>query len=246
MPDEVLVGVVGTVGMVRSAGGNGSGWIAAPGTVVTNEHVSHTGTGDIYVDFADGERAECYTVVSDRDADLAVLKCDTGDRPSVALGGEAVPGTPVAAVGYPGGVGPTITKGEITDLRPELRGIDTIGFSAAIQPGSSGSPVVDPQGRVLTIATFGGGFGVPVQRLEPLLEVAERYPATKAGAEWQLRLRRSLLAAVVAIPLTALLARRSGRDHRVRFVTGWTIAVVVVALGVTQVQFMLQGPAHMF
>ncbi len=181
VPEQVTDGVVASVGLVRSAGVFGSGWVVAPGAVVTNEHVARTGTGDIYIDYSDGERVECYTVVSDRDMDLAVLKCDTGGRRPVALGGTAVPDTPVVAVGYPEGVGPTVTAGRITDERPVVRGIDTVGFTAAIEPGSSGSPVVDPSGRVLAIATFGGGFGVPVDRLRPLVEVAEQYPATKAG-----------------------------------------------------------------
>ena len=246
VPEQVTDGVVASVGLVRSAGVFGSGWVVAPGAVVTNEHVARTGTGDIYIDYSDGERVECYTVVSDRDMDLAVLKCDTGGRRPVALGGTAVPDTPVVAVGYPEGVGPTVTAGRITDERPVVRGIDTVGFTAAIEPGSSGSPVVDPSGRVLAIATFGGGFGVPVDRLRPLVEVAEQYPATKAGAEWQLRLRRSVLAIIVVLPIAALVARRSGRRHRLRFAAGWTTTAVVAALAVTQVQFMLQGPAHMF
>lgn len=244
VPEQVTDGVVASVGLVRSAGVFGSGWVVAPGAVVTNEHVARTGTGDIYIDYSDGERVECYTVVSDRDMDLAVLKCDTGGRRPVALGGTAVPDTPVVAVGYPEGVGPTVTAGRITDERPVVRGIDTVGFTAAIEPGSSGSPVVDPSGRVLAIATFGGGFGVPVDRLRPLVEVAEQYPATKAGAEWQLRLRRSVLAIIVVLPIAALVARRSGRRHRLRFAAGWTTTAVVAALAVTQVQFMLQGPAH--
>ncbi len=244
VPEQVTDGVVASVGLVRSAGVFGSGWVVAPGAVVTNEHVARTGTGDIYIDYSDGERVECYTVVSDRDMDLAVLKCDTGDRRPVALGGTAAPDTPVVAVGYPAGVGPTVTAGRITDQRPVVRGIDTVGFTAAIEPGSSGSPVVDPSGRVLAIATFGGGFGVPVDRLRPLVEVAEQYPATKAGAEWQLRLRRSVLAIIVVLPIAALVARRSGRRHRLRFAAGWTTTAVVAALAVTQVQFMLQGPAH--
>lgn len=244
--DEVVKGVVASVGLVRSRAGVGSSWVAAPGTVVTNEHVSKTGTGDIYVDFSDGRREECYTVVADRDMDLAVLKCDTGGRPTVPLGGAAVPGTDVAVVGYPGGVGPTITKGAVTEERRVIRGIETMGFTAEIQPGSSGSPVFDDEGRVLGIATFGGGYGVPVDRLRPLLEVAERYPPTKEGAEWRLRLRRSLSVAVIAVPIAALVARRTGRNHKLRYVSTRTATAVLIALVATQAQFMLQGPAHMF
>jgi hypothetical protein len=134
----------------------------------------------------------------------------------------------------------------VTEERRVIRGIETMGFTAEIQPGSSGSPVFDDRGRVLGIATFGGGYGVPVDRLRPLLEVAERYPPTKEGAEWRLRLRRSLTVAVVAVPIAALVARRTGRNHKLRYVGTRTATAVLIALVATQAQFMLQGPAHMF
>lgn len=244
VPVEVTAVVTASVGLVRSAGGFGSGWVAGDGTVVTNEHVARTRTGDIYIDFSDGERVECYTAVSDRAMDLAVLKCPTGTRPVLDLTTPPAPGTPAAAVGYPGGRGPVTSAGIITGERAEIRGIDAMGFTAAIEPGSSGSPVVDPSGRVVTVATFGGGWGVPAEAVAPLLEIAEGYPATKSGAEWQLRLRRSLIALVVALPLAGLVARRTGRVHPVRFTISWSVTAVGVALAVTQVQFMTQGPAH--
>lgn len=243
-PAEVTADVTSSVGLVRSAGGFGSGWVAGDGTVVTNEHVARTRTGDIYVDYSDGERVECYTAVSDRAMDLAVLKCPTGSRPVLELTGPPAPGTAAAAIGYPGGKGPVTTTGVITGDREDIRGIDAMGFTAAIEPGSSGSPVVDPSGRVVTVATFGGGWGVPADAVAPLLEIAEGYPATKSGAEWQLRLRRSLIALFVALPLAGLVARRTGRVHSVRFTIAWSVTAVGVALAVTQVQFMTQGPAH--
>ena len=147
VPEQVMDGVVASVGLVRSAGVFGSGWVVAPGAVVTNEHVARTGTGDIYIDYSDGERVECYTVVSDRDIDLAVLKCDTGDRRPVALGGDG------GARHTRGGRRLSGRRGAHRHRRsdhrptPVVRGIDTVGFTAAIEPGSSGSPVVDPSGQ---------------------------------------------------------------------------------------------------
>ena len=80
VPAQTVADVTASVGLVRSAGGTGSGWIAAPNTVITNLHVAKAGSGDIYVDFSDGQRVECYSAVANRDMDLAVVRCETGLR----------------------------------------------------------------------------------------------------------------------------------------------------------------------
>lgn len=245
VPEPVVDRAVGAVGLVRSAGGFGSGWVARADTVITNLHVARGASGDIYMDFSDGERIECYTAVGDRDMDLAVLRCETGERPELRIDTAIPPAdAPVAIVGYPGGKGPTTTKGVITGDRREVRGIDTVGFTAAIAPGSSGSPVFDSGGRVRAVATFGGGLGVPIEALVPLLETAEAYPATKAGAEWRLRIRRSVIAAVLVGPIAWFFALRNGRNGPVGIAVRWSTGAVVATLLLTQAQFAMSGPAH--
>ncbi len=235
-----------SVALVRSAGGNGSGWVAAADMVVTNWHVARGGTGDIYVDFADGERQECYTVAGDPDMDLGVLRCPTGDREPFALK-TAVPdaGTPVTVIGYPESIGPTTTTGVITGERVEVRGIPTIGFTAEIRPGSSGSPVFDEDRRVRGVATFGGGLGVPSSYVQPLLDTAAGYPLTKEGAEWQLRGRRSAVAALVLLPVGFVVARRRGRSNVLPTMVRLTVGGILAVLALTQLQFALTGPAHL-
>jgi hypothetical protein len=245
VPGPVIDRAVGAVGLVRSAGVFGSGWVARADTVITNLHVAKGGTGDIYMDFSDGERIECYTAVGDRDMDLAVLRCETGERSGLRIDTAIPPaGEPVAIVGYPGGEGPTTTVGVITGDRRTVRGIDTVGFTAAIAPGSSGSPVFDSGGRVRAVATFGGGLGVPIEALVPLLDTAEGYPATKAGAEWRLRIRRSVIAALLVGPIAWFLARRNGRNGPVGIAARWSTGAVVATLLLTQAQFAMSGPAH--
>lgn len=245
VPRGVVEDAVGSVGLVRSAGGNGTGWVARDATVITNLHVAKGGTGDIYMDFSDGERVECYTAIAERDVDLAVLRCSTAGRDALEID-PAIPvtGEPVAVVGYPGGEGPTATDGVITGDRREVRGIDTVGFTAAIAPGSSGSPVFDSGGAVRAVATFGGGLGVPIEELVPLLDAAEGYPVTKEGAEWRLRMRRSVLAVAVVLPVAWFFSRRRSHNHPVRQALRWSVAGVVVTLALTQAQFALSGPAH--
>lgn len=244
VPVEVIDHVTRSVGLVHSAGVNGSGWIAEANTVVTNLHVAKAGSGDIYFEFSDGEILECYTAVADRAMDLAVVRCDTGSRSAIAID-TAVPdaGTPVGVVGYPGGVGPTATSGEITGERVVVRGIETVQFTAPIQPGSSGSPVFDSSGRVRAVATFSGGLGVPIAELEPLLRTARGYPATKEGAEWRLRIRRSVLVGTVTLFVAWFFARRYGRNDPWRVAVRWTVIMILVTLALTQLFFAARGPA---
>ncbi len=243
VPESVTEHVTRSVGLVRSAGVIGSGWVAGEDTVVTNLHVARAGTTDIYIDFSDGERVECYTVVADRDMDLAVLKCPSGDRPVVPVAPPGITaGSAVATIGYPGGVGPTVTRGELLPHRDVVRGITTLAYTAATQPGSSGSPVVDAAGRAVGVVTFSGGRGVPIAELVPLLERADGLPATKQGAENRLRLRRSLMALVVVFPVALFVRYRWSRDPVLLGAVRWAIGGAVVALALTQVQFMAAGP----
>lgn len=246
---EVVAKVTASVGLVRSTGRVGSGWIAAEDTVITNYHVARVSSGDIYMDFSDGERVECYSAVADREMDLAVLRCDTRSREPVPLD-TAIPGerVPVGIVGYPEGVGPTESHGVITGRRVVTRHIKTVEFTAEIHPGSSGSPVFDAAGKVRAVATFGGGphgggLGVPISQLVPLLDRAEGYPATKEAAEWRLRTRRSVLVGAPTLLIAWFFARRYGRNRPFVVAIRWTVIMVVVTLLLTQVLFAAHGPA---
>ncbi|HTO01561.1 MAG TPA: serine protease [Microthrixaceae bacterium] len=244
VPPQVVTDVTASVGLVRSAGGTGSGWIAAPDTVITNLHVAKAGSGDIYVDFSDGQRVECYSAVATREMDLAIVRCETGLRAPIDLD-TAIPeqGLPVAVVGYPLGVGPKETQGVITGERIVVRKIETVRFTAEIQPGNSGSPVFDANGNVRAVATFSGGLGVPIAELVPLLERAESYPITKQGAEWRIRIRRSMVVGVSTLALAWFFARRYGRRNPRKVAIRWTITMVLLTLLVTQILFSAFGPA---
>jgi hypothetical protein len=243
---EIEQRVVGSIGMVHSAGVIGSSWIAGPDTLVTNLHVARASTQDLFVRFSDGELVECYTAAAGDDIDLAAIKCETGDRAALTVRPERPDvGTPVLVAGYPEGVGPTVTRGEVAPGR-EVRGVDAIAFTAGIEPGSSGSPVVNEAGDVVAVATWLGGYGPSSSDIEAIISEAEGLPSTKAGAEWRLRGIRS--AAFVALFLVVHLIRRWRRDERPR-VAGLLKVVVAgaaVAFVLSQLQFMAAGPTTHF
>jgi S1-C subfamily serine protease len=153
------------------------------GTILTSLHVV-AGAGRIRVVFADGLESDAKLVGQHPENDLAVLQADTVPddlaaatmRPSADL----APGDVVVAVGFPFGIGPSVSAGVVSGLRREYRAphgerllSDLIQFDAAVNPGSSGGPLLNAAGEVVGIVTamldpggggFAGiGFAVPIE-----------------------------------------------------------------------------------
>ncbi len=156
----------------------GSGVIVdADGIVVSNHHVVGDAT-EIRVVLADRREFSGRILLSDAEADLAVIRLDgAADLPVLEFAdSEAVEvGDLVLAIGNPFGVGQTVTSGIISGLARSMRvGGRATGYylqtDAAINPGNSGGALVDMQGRLLGINTAilsgsggsqGVGFAIP-------------------------------------------------------------------------------------
>jgi len=193
-PDVVRASksVVRVTGIACGLGIEGSGWIVQRGLVVTNAHVV-AGIERPRVDRHDGLAYTATVVAFDVTNDLAVLRV-------VELGGRALPlaapdrGTPVALVGYPGNGPLTRTPGRLGGTRkvlsrdaydggPVSRRVTAI--RGLVEPGSSGGPGIDAQGRVRTTVFARrqgerGGYGIPADLVRAALrEVGElQVPAT--------------------------------------------------------------------
>jgi S1-C subfamily serine protease len=153
------------------------------GTILTNLHVV-AGSGRIRVLFADGLESDASIVSRHPENDLAVLQAQTVPddlaaavmRPRADLN----PGDAVVAVGFPFGIGPSVSAGVVSGLKREYRSpsgesllSNLIQFDAAVNPGSSGGPLLNAAGEVVGIVTamldpggggFAGiGFAVPVE-----------------------------------------------------------------------------------
>lgn len=176
-------------GAQTAQSGSGSGFIISEdGLIVTNHHVAGVAgkNGTIKVVFADGETATGTLVGSNPGYDLAVVKVNESDLPTVPLGssGNLNVGDLAIALGSPLGLQGTVTTGIVSALdRPVTVGgagetafISAIQTDAAINPGNSGGPLVDGNGAVIgvnsAIATLGGfagntgsiglGFAIPI------------------------------------------------------------------------------------
>ena len=143
------------------------------------------GADQIEVALADGRTATAKVIGSDPETDLAVLKINMTNLPTITLGrsDQSRVGDVVLAIGNPFGVGQTVTMGIISALGRNHLGINTfenfIQTDAPINPGNSGGALVDVNGNLLGINTaiysrsggsLGIGFAIPVSTARTVLE----------------------------------------------------------------------------
>jgi S1-C subfamily serine protease len=158
--------------------------IVDSGLILTNLHVV-AGARRVHVTFFDGSESEADIVGTRPEHDLAVLQAKNlpDDMMPAVMRSTAglAPGDPVVAVGFPFGIGPSVSSGVVSGLRrdyvsPEGKRVlsNLIQFDAAVNPGNSGGPLVTLDGEVVGIVTgllnpteqrvfVGIGFAVPIE-----------------------------------------------------------------------------------
>jgi len=165
--------------------GVGSGVVIVDkGVILTNLHVVN-GAQHIQVVFADGTESDATVIGLQPENDLAVLQAKTipDDLVPATLRStrDLAMGDQVIAVGFPFGIGPSVSAGVVSGLRREYRSpegkrllTNLIQFDAAANPGNSGGPLATMDGEVVGIVTailnpsdqgvfIGIGFAVPIE-----------------------------------------------------------------------------------
>jgi S1-C subfamily serine protease len=158
--------------------------IVDKGVILTNLHVVQ-GADTIKVTFADGLESVATITGVQPENDLAVLQAQKIPDDLIAATmrstADLAPGDMVAAVGYPFGIGPSVSSGVISGLHRTFRSpegkqqmTNLIQFDAAANPGNSGGPLVTMDGEVIGIVTaiynpnqqrtfVGIAFAVPIE-----------------------------------------------------------------------------------
>ncbi|WP_428609345.1 S1C family serine protease [Sedimenticola sp.] len=158
--------------------------ISRDGYILTNNHVVEE-ADEIRVVLSNGRTLKAQVTGVDPDTDLAVLKTDASDLPTITVGdsqGLQV-GDVVLAIGNPFGVGQTVTMGIVSATGRDQLGINTfenfIQTDAAINPGNSGGALINAHGQLVGINTAifsksggsqGIGFAIPVALAKGVME----------------------------------------------------------------------------
>ena len=154
------------------------------GVILTNIHVI-AGARRISVTFAEGMESDAVVTGTRPEDDLAVLQAVTIPDDLMAATLQSAsglsPGDHVTAVGFPFGIGPSVSSGVVSGLKREYRSpegkrllTNLIQFDAAVNPGNSGGPLLNSSGEVVGIVTgilnpteqrvfVGIGFAVPIE-----------------------------------------------------------------------------------
>lgn len=156
---------------IRSDDALGSGFIFAPGLIATNAHVVGNSL-TVEVEEQDGTKFTATVIHADIRRDFAILKPE-GIRPfttvlPLLLGNTPAVGEEIVVIGSPGGLKGTVTAGIVS----QIYGDGMIQLNVSVNPGNSGGPVFDQEGRVIGMATLkyskgdGIGFAIPVHWLQ--------------------------------------------------------------------------------
>jgi S1-C subfamily serine protease len=186
--------VLKIVGTAYACGQNqsGSGFVIAPGRVLTNAHVV-AGVSEPVVESPDGTARAGTVVYFDPAADLAVIAVSGLDAGALGLGADLQPGSRAVSDGYPYGgpfetapaeviaVAPAVV-GNIYGDNPTSRSIYTL--AADIQHGESGGPLLNQDGKVVGVVfakstvTTNIGYALAIESVTPV--AAEASSLTEA------------------------------------------------------------------
>ena len=177
----LIPSIMPSVVVIRTDISSGSGFVidAKDGKsyVVTNEHVVRNAES-ITVYTWDRETLSAQLLSSDATVDLAVLSVEAeANLPTLRFENRVELGERVIAIGSPGGLDFTVTEGIVSGVR-DSSGVAYVQHDVPVNPGNSGGPLVNAQGRVIGVNTMkikdleGIGFSIATSSAEPVVQSA--------------------------------------------------------------------------
>jgi S1-C subfamily serine protease len=187
--------VVRVVGTACGLGIEGSGWVAAPGIVVTNAHVVAGETDTTVAPGGHAPSLHAEAIAFSPHDDIAILRVSGLTAPALSLAPDPRPGSAAAILGYPldgpfdaepGRLGQTqrVRTEDAYGNGPVVRSI--VSLRGRVRPGNSGGPMIDSAGRVAATvfaaitgvsngphSATAGGFAVPNALVRAKLATAD-------------------------------------------------------------------------
>jgi regulator of sirC expression with transglutaminase-like and TPR domain len=179
--------VITSAGRDGKRTGLGTGFVVSnDGLIATNFHVIGEGRA-IAVEMPSGTTHEVVAIhATDRQADLAIVRIERKGLPSLTIAdsNELKDGQSVIGLGNPQGLKNSVVSGVVSGKRT-IDGRELIQLAIPLEPGNSGGPLLDRQGKVRGVLTMKSavtanlGFAVPSNALRPLLAKPNPIPMSR-------------------------------------------------------------------
>jgi len=234
-PREVIARALDSTASVVCSGSAGAGFFVAGDLLVTNDHVLRGGAPPEVV-LHDGRRLRGVVRSRDDSLDLALVRVPgaaarplpLGDATSVAAGDA------VLMIGNPIGMDFTVTPTIVSHPARNLFGIAYLQFDGNVNPGNSGGPLLDSEGRAIGVVSMmirnarGLGLALPINYLYEMQsgELPLPIPAPDFTA-WQARLARGRRAEEQEIETLRAAFRKPGLSGAAIGPTGEAFAIIV-------------------
>jgi putative serine protease PepD len=185
---EIQVQAQGDSPFGSPQGGTGTGWMYDETHIVTNQHVISS-ANEVTIRFEDGREVQARVIGSDPSTDVALLELNEGaDAPATLERGSTESlevGDPVVAIGSPFGLEGSLTTGVVSGLGRTIQAPDgfaidnVVQTDAALNPGNSGGPLLDLNGRVVGMnaqiasqsgSSSGIGYAIPIETVQSVVE----------------------------------------------------------------------------
>lgn len=172
-PSTIQEALIQATATITDGGTVGSGFFVHPqGYLVTNVHVIEKMRNPVVVTES-GRQYPATVVRTDPSLDIALLKTASGGFPYLHIGDatQLARGETVWTVGAPHGLSFTLTKGIVSYVGRNVKGVAYLQTDASINPGNSGGPMINEKGQVVGVNTFivkgaeGLGFALPINYL---------------------------------------------------------------------------------
>jgi hypothetical protein len=232
---EVLKRATPAAAQVTCQGKSGTGFFVDRDRLLTNAHVVCGEKVGVQITTGDGRSLLGRVIASDDWLDWAVVRVPGAGIAQPLLLGDPTTlaaADPVLIIGAPKGLAGTVHEGKVSYVGRNLQGVAYLQVNADVNPGNSGGPLLDGQGRVVGIVSLkitgaeGLGMALPVEYARPALDGLPPLDEGAAARFTELRRRVEAEDAVEVARMRDDLARPVLLDV---LATGpWSLALVVM------------------